>query len=362
MSKKTFVVTGLLLLLSLSSCGSNAIRMDSDDYVKTIDSYQDGFKILQLTDIHWNYTTDFAKQSEYLTAIVKLAKPNLIMVTGDSTLNANKEIADKLYDLIDSWKIPYGITWGNHDRQGTWNPTWISERASKGTYSLYDEVEDSVTGRSNYVINLRKNNELKWQIYSLDSNSYAYDGGIKYHYDYIHDDQVDWYSAQAEKAKDEKGSYVPSVFYFHIPLWQWYHAYKSTAETKGLGEIHENATYVVEGLNDDDPMPFWPGSQSSKLFSTATKKNAKAFYCGHDHSNDWGELYTEDGGTAYIGYGVKSGRELYNGVSDAGYDITGGAVMTLHDDGSYDLEHLYVNTDDYADVHSVSISVSKEGK
>lgn len=343
------------MVAMLSACSTPSVAKDSDVYAKTLDTYRSGFKILQLTDIHWNFTTDMVKQSAFLTAVVQRANPNLIMITGDSTLQANEEIADRLYNLFDSWNIPYGVSWGNHDRQGTWSPEWISKRATKGKNSLYNEIQDSVTGRSNYVINLRDSSKnLKWQIYSLDSNSYA-PNGVSYSYASIDQTQVDWYTAQAEKAKTEAGDYVPSALYFHIPLWEWVYGYRLDKEGV-IGQIHEKSTYSVPGLTaDDEKIPFWVGKEHSDLFSAAASRGAKAFYCGHDHSNDWGTTYTDEAGdSAFVGYGVKSGRELYYTKTTAGYDQTGGSIMTLRDDGSFTLIHLYVNTDNLGEYHTVS--------
>jgi predicted MPP superfamily phosphohydrolase len=351
MKKHYLYGSALFLVATLFSCSNSTVSNSSSNYVKSLPSYYDGFRVLQLTDIHWNFTTDMVKQSAYLTAVKNATTPDLIMITGDSTLTANEEIANTLYDLIDSWQIPYAFMWGNHDYQGTWNPSWLYQRASKGKYSLYTHIEDQVSGDSNYVINLMDGSKVAWQVYALDSNSYLYQKGLSYAYDYIRDDQVEWYKAQADKAKaDNGGSYPASLMYFHIPLWEWVYAYEKNPKGS-FGEIHEKSTYDVPGLADK--IPFWPGDVHSGIFDAAASRGTKAFYCGHDHSNDWGDYYTsESGNKAYVGYGVKSGRELYYAKADAGYDMTGGALTILHDNGAFDLKHVFVNTDDVTDIRT----------
>jgi hypothetical protein len=353
MKKHSIYASGLFLAAALFSCTSNSVALDSTSYVKSL-SYFNNFTILQLTDIHWNFTTDLSKQSKYLTAVKEAAHPDLIMITGDSTLTANEEIANTLYDLIDSWQIPYAFMWGNHDYQGTWSPAWIQARASKGKYALYTHVDDQVTGDSNYVINLMNGSKVAWQIYAMDSNSYLYQGGVSYPYDYIRDDQVAWYSAQADKAaQDNGGNYPSSLMYFHIPLWEWVLAYEKNP-TGDFGEIHEKSTYSVPGLADK--IPFWPGQVHSGIFDAAVARGNKAFFCGHDHSNDWGAYYTNEAGNrAYVGYGVKTGRELYYAKASQGYDMTGGAVIKLHDNGAYNLEHVFVNSDNLTDIKKVDL-------
>lgn len=360
MKKRMVTAAVLFACATLFSCSKNPVALASEDYVRTLD-YSAGFKILQLTDIHWNFTTDVARQKLYLKAIVDAAKPNLIMITGDSLLCANEEIANELYDTIDSWSIPYGVSWGNHDRQGTWSPEWMSKRAAQGSNSLYTEVDDNVSGRSNYVINLVDplSKKTLWQVYSIDSNSYASTNRPTYGYDSIRQDQIDWYLAQANKAKTANGGVnVPSLSYFHIPLWEWAYAWKerglpkwtsgTPASQKGMfGEIHEKISYSVAGLTDEamPKIPFWPANEHTPFFENAVKNGMKAFFCGHDHSNDWGALYQG----AYIGYGVKSGRELYYyGKAQGGaYDLIGGSVITLDAGGAYSLKHIFVDGDTF---------------
>jgi hypothetical protein len=331
-------VLAFLSLSLLSSCGSATAK--PSDYMETI-AYRKDFRVMQLTDIHWNFDTDVARQKAYLTHIATTIQPDFIMITGDCLLDANEALANALYDTFESWGIPYGITWGNHDRQGLYSPAWMSKRAASGAHSYYREVDDQLMGRSNYVINLvDETNTPKWQIYSFDSNSYTDGGAFTYKYDYIRDDQVAWYEEEAALAEQTAGHAVPSLAYFHIPLWEWEYAKESLESKDGkvtasFGEIKEKSTVDVPGLANG--IKFWVGAKHSKIFASAQAHRMKGLFCGHDHANDWDATY--QGIT--LGYGVKSGRELYYGVSDNGYDLTGCAVSTLHEDGTLTLEHYF---------------------
>jgi hypothetical protein len=339
------LMTLFLLCPVLLACQSKAgVALDSTAYVKTLAETGSSLHVLQLTDIHWNFTTDLPTQTKFLTAVKDKAvtlsggQLDFIMITGDSLLEANKEIANDLYDLIDGWGIPYGVTFGNHDRQGDWSPEWMSERVALGKNSLYTEVNDDVTGRSNYVINVTKSGKIAWQIYALDSNSYS-PGVLTYDYDYIHDDQVAWYEAQADAAKtDNGGAYVPSLAFYHIPINDVFEAADPMVNPNGLigGEIHEKAPY------------FYSSSHASKLLDSATAHDMKGMFWGHDHSND----IVYDYKNMIMGYGVKSGTELYYAKANAGYDMTGGALYTMYDNGSFDLEHFFLQTSDTSVFHS----------
>lgn len=342
-----------MLIPLLFSCSGKSVPLDA--YVNKTLAWHENFRVLQLTDIHWNEDTDIKVQSAYLNNVVRKIKADasidFIMITGDLLLGASQSTAQSLFDVINGWDIPYGITWGNHDRQGTYSPAWLSQLASSGKKSFYNEQNDNVYGRSNYIVSVMDGSTPKWNILSIDSNSYKNpQNGYCYDYDVIHDDQINWFNEEADAMK--KGSdYVPTVAYFHIPLWQWYYAWaeKNSSYDTTIGAIGE---MLETSVNNQVPslgtgIKFWPGYKDSGFFKAGAQHGIKAFYCGHDHSNDYGDMYTDgEGNKAYVGYGVKSGTELYYTHSKKrNCDIIGGAVTTLKGDGSFALTHYYVQTD-----------------
>jgi predicted MPP superfamily phosphohydrolase len=336
-------LAGLLLCACQEGAGA---PLDSDLYDKDLSETGSSFHLLQLTDIHWSFTTDVRAQTSFLDEVKDEAvtasggRLDFIMITGDSFLDANKAIANALYDHIESWGIPYAVTFGNHDRQGDWSPSWMSGRVAEGAHSYYVEVNDEVTGRSNYVLNVHKGGQTLWQIYSFDSNSYAPNGAFAYDYDWIHDDQVAWYEAQAAKAKAANGgAYVPSLGFFHIPLS---HIFAAAAEgTCHGGKVQEKAPY------------FYASSHGSSVLPSAIAHGMKGMFWGHDHSND--SVYRYEG--MVMGYGVKTGTELYYAKDPTdGYERTGGALYELKDGGRYDLTHFFLETKEPTLIHSWGIT------
>lgn len=359
----------LLPLIFLTSCGSAKNVAISDYFDETI-AYKSDFRLLQLTDLHWSVNTNAEKAGAYLTQVVKTAKPDFVMITGDLLLGATTSTAKALVSVIDSWDVPFGVTWGNHDREGEYSPAWLSKLFMSAKNSHYHEVDDDVFGRSNYVVSLMNplTKKAAWNIYAIDSNSYPESKtGIYYDYDVIHDDQISWFKKAAAYSTQQNGTIVPGISYFHIPLFQWYYAYLQNQ--KGLmGEILETSTnslapadikkqYADQGLK----VKFWPGYKDTGYFDAGVQNGVKGFFCGHDHSNDWGETYSDSAGKAYIGYGVKSSKELYytHGSDTRGYmrnyDIIGGSVSILHDNGNFDLEHYYVQMDENYTTYSESL-------
>jgi hypothetical protein len=349
----------LLPLVFLCSCSDGRIPATAEYFNSEKLSFHEGYKVLQLTDIHWSVNTDAAVQGAYLQAIVKAANPDFVMITGDCLLGASSSMAEAQIHVFESFGKPFAVTWGNHDREGEYSPRWLSNLYKNATNSFYGEViDDNVFGRSNYVISLKDpiTDRPVWNLYSIDSNSYPdSQNGLYYNYDVIHDDQIAWFKqVSAYSAKQNGNVTVPGLAYFHIPLWEWSYAYLK--DQKGLiGEVLEKSAnttapkelqtaYAEAGIKDG--VLFWPGYRQTTFFDDGVKAGVKGFFCGHDHSNDWGTSYTSSAGSAYVGYGVKSGKELYFTHSEKrGFDIVGGSLSTLHGDGTFDLTHYYVQTD-----------------
>ena len=70
--------------LSLASCGPKTYALE--DYVQDLALFKDKdeIKVMQLTDLHANFATDFPKQKAFWGSLIQAAKPSLIMLTGQS--------------------------------------------------------------------------------------------------------------------------------------------------------------------------------------------------------------------------------------------------------------------------------------
>lgn len=106
--------------------------------------------------------------------------------------------------------IPWAFTYGNHDTESI--ATYSKEdldllyqslayKTSKNL--LYPYTQPKITGRNNQLIEIRNSDgSLKQALFLIDSNAYTGDGFNKY--DYIHDDQVEWYKEQVLKLESEE--------------------------------------------------------------------------------------------------------------------------------------------------------------
>ena len=330
--KKAVSAAALLSLLLLASCGPEKGTPKREDYISEL-SFRDDFKIVQLTDLHWGKATPMEEEKAYLRAIAEREDPDLIVITGDSLLTADAYVASTLYDTIESLGVPYAVTYGNHDYQGTYSPDFMDNLVTSGSNSVTRIVDDDVHGATNYAVELnREDGSVAWRINLIDSGSLIVESS-GYVYDYIRDEQTDLYGRLQNDG-------APNLLFFHIPLYEWAYAYDIDEE--GLvGEINEHSTW--EGENEDfegkkETYPFFAGQVHSSIFAAAKESNCKGMFVGHDHSNDWVSSY--EGIT--LGYGVKTGRGLYYANDgEKGFPRVGYASYVLSGDGSYDLSHVY---------------------
>lgn len=348
----------LSLLPLLASCASLSEHYPLERYVSALEKSGDSFSVLQLTDIHWNMTTRFEEAEAYLNNTLAIAKDraggslDLLVITGDSLLVATKQMAERLYALIDSWEIPFMVSFGNHDLQGLWEEQWMKDNVSapKRKHSLFVNVNDDVYGDSNAVLNWTKEGKTLWQVYTVDTNHYKVKNGIKYAYDGVHPDQIEWFKEEADLAKGEAENYKPSLVFSHIPFREVIEAASLAASEREEKEktgmpVGGDGAYVggfqTEGVaasQDED-----------NFFETLKSHGGRGFFFGHDHANDAVYRYED----VILGYGVKANSELYyTDIECQGthLSMTGGALYTLHEGGTFDIEHFYVDSHDWTSI------------
>ncbi len=355
MKGKALCVLLPVIAVSLTSCGTvKKYAEHLDDYVATMD-YHAGFNILQLTDIHWNANTSTQESRAYLDkvlaeAVAHCGHIDLVELTGDQFMLANAYHVETFIKYFEEKAEHYGFKyasiWGNHDHHGLYNPNWLSKKFAEAKHSIHIDPDDDLYGRSNFVINLVKDGEVKWQIANLDSGASFSETAVSpfRDYDYIRKDQTDWWLKEHTKA----GESVPAIAYYHIPQDENMKAWNERAS-------HKNKFFRLEEFADNGNEKY-----ASDFIDVASAHNLKGAFMGHAHNVDWTVEYMG----VVIGLGVKTGPELYYAHLDPdskdplmveGYstlptelqkekfDLIGASLVTLKDDSTFDLEHLYLN-------------------
>lgn len=342
MKKKYLTLLSCLLLIS---CQTESNTKNVDLYRNVLSFADDTFNIMHLTDIHWCYGTVIEESKNYLQDLYNNAKKSeghidLVTITGDLFLDANQYIVNELFDLLSSWDVPIAVVYGNHDKEGTWSTSWMNKKVSTTKNFIAKIVDnDDVYGDTNYFIDINNGDALSWRIYMIDSNSLATKNVIKYKYDKIHEDQVDW----MKRVHETNTNNAPSLGFFHIPPNELFAA---------LDKAKEDPSTVIFGEQQEKCCA---AAEESSFFSEAKKIGMKGMFYGHDHDNDIALEYED----VVMGYGVKTGKELYSYTDENGLDHSGYSICSLKKDQSWSLKHVYMQYDNHDKITVSNIWRSK---
>ena len=332
MKKLLCLILTLIFLLSICACtarygGEN--NHTAGEYRTTMVFHED-FKILQITDLHFGIESDLAKQIEVLKSSINEAKPDLIILTGDNFMYANKSIVNLLVETLNNeckaltekrgMLTKFAITFGNHDGQGDYPRYYINEviasyttadgkEIEDGKYASYVDFEDDkLYGLANYYIDLVDKDDasdVKYRIHIIDSNTYK-NYGFKYKYDVIHEEQLLHAQNIYQNATADK-EYIGLAF-FHIPFEEYGKAYEQFLQSgEGQGVFLEGVLSPYENNGSYDML---------------RQANICAFFAGHDHINYGDFLYNdENGNKSILSYGVKATNQLYHDTEMIGYKV-----------------------------------------
>lgn len=298
MKKFLSIVMAVILCFGVMSIGVSAVDVAD----KTLKFKGDGeFKIMQVADLQ---DTSYAVSAtnEYLAAIIAEEDPDLIVLTGDNIAGGTgdalteglarwqvKKGINNFMSLFESLNIPVAVVFGNHDAEKL-----ITKEEQMAMYQTYGccvgfDEGDSLYGCGTYNLPILSSDGKKvvYNLWMFDSNMYD---EVKGGYDYVHEDQIEWYVNKSNELKAQNGGTpVPSMAFQHIIVNEIYDAL-ITVEAGTPGSIPygdkalalpENATGVI----NEGPCP---GTQDSLQFETMVAQgDVKAMFFGHDHVNSF---------------------------------------------------------------------------
>lgn len=315
-----------LVALTVTSC-QTGVRHKTNEYVlsKTLE-YHENFRILQLTDLHIGDKDYQDIHYKFLDLTIQDAKKDadidLIVITGDLFTMAGKGTVRRMINFFNSYKIPWTLTFGNHDEQCYFSVDWLTnEFNNAGQYCYFKDIQDDdITGNSNFAINLTSGGNVVQQVIVMDSNRYVY--GEYTGYDYFKKDQIEWYKRLTDAYP------VPSLMFYHIPLPEINDAW-AKRNSDPTGEQFE----YVTGKKDEKSCP---PDYNSGFFDVIKERGlTKGMFFGHDHLNDFVVKYEG----VYFGYGIKSTDRVYYDES-----MLGGRVITIKPGNTLefqDFRHTY---------------------
>lgn len=317
-----------------------------DSGVYTITTEKETFRILQLTDIHLGGSALSVKKDlkalQTVYDLIAYSRPDFVVVTGDMTFpmgimsfsRNNATPVVQFADFMRNIDIPWAFTYGNHDTEimavasaESLNDIMKSLSFKSSGNFLYPYIQPDIWGRNNQMIEVRNTDGTLMQaLFLIDSNAYVEGVGIN-DYDYIHDDQVDWYERQILKLNEREGRIVPSMAFFHIPLQEYRDAYDLYMQGSDSVQYHYGVigeTAINSICCSDYPSKFF--DKAVELGST------QAMFCGHDHYNN---LSVEYQGIR-LTYGYSIDYLAMPGIEND-IDQRGATIIDIQKTGEYDI-------------------------
>lgn len=349
-------------------------ELDEDgDWTFTTDK---DFKIVQLTDVHiGGGNMSGRKDASAITAVATMLaaeKPDLVVVTGDiaypvpfqaGTFN-NKTGAKTFAELMEALGVYWTLGFGNHDTEAYsyYSREDIAKFYSSDKYPhcIFVDGPADVDGSGNQVIKVKNSDGVITQaLFVLDSHSYI-DGdifGIKWKYDNIHENQIDWYKtrvaqlnaensnaiASAKSSNPDKDyssvANVKSLAFFHIPLTEYKDAW-TEFENNGYKD-NDEVQYHGGLLGETGDRAIYCGIHEDNLFETMLELGStKGVFCGHDHLNNFSLNYKG----IELSYGYSVDYLAYVGINKRGSQ-RGCTTITVKPDGTFAIEknNLYTS-------------------
>lgn len=310
--KKRLFLLALSAVFAMNVTAQNSLKFRNGE-----------FKIVQFTDIHYTVNNENAATSvKLMNDVLDAEKPDLVVLSGDIVVSKDMVQGWKeLSEPIVSRKIPFVLTFGNHDDEGNLTREEIYNMVSKIEGNANGKNPENVTGYSNGAIEIKgKSGKTEAVCWIFDSNSYSKLKEVE-GYGWFEPDQIAWYAKKSGEITATNGGVpVPSVAFFHIALPEHRTAYDA-AEKKNIGLRGENEC---------------PPELNSGMFLQMLKcGDIMSVFVGHDHDNDYVANYKN----ILLGFGKFSG-------SKTTYTSKGsGARVFVLSEGKRELRTWIVNSD-----------------
>ena len=238
-----------------------------------------------------------------MNEVLDAEKPDFVIYTGDIIFGkpAKESLLKALEPLI-TRKIPFAVTWGNHDDEQGMSRQELFDLIKDIPNNLTSTVQ-GITGVTNFVLPVKSADGKKESavLYVFDSNSYStlpkkvVDG-----YGWIALDQIDWYTKTSNELTAKNGGQpIPSLAFFHIPLPEYHEA------------VLDEKAYLVGTRKEVACAPKINTGLGASMLQAG---DVMGVFVGHDHVND----YVVNWRGILLGYG------RYTGGSTVYHDIPQG--------------------------------------
>jgi len=238
------------------------------------------FKIVQFTDTHIDLEHKSNLQVyETVKGIIKIEKPDFVILTGDIvTENNPQEAYQRFSDIFKKTNIPWAVVFGNHDSQGSVSRKNLADFIEKLPYCINKDVGDKIYGNTNFVLPVYGvNNKTEALLYCIDTGNRSTLKIMGNGYDWIRFSQIDWYRKTSQAFTLANGGKVlPALAFFHIPFLEYNNAWN-------------NKVNPPIGVKNEDPSS--PKVNSGMFTAMLESGDIMGTFVGHDHINDYIGVY-----------------------------------------------------------------------
>ena len=265
-----------------------------------------------------------AQCGNHVRSLVAQTRPDLIIITGDiiyGSFDDKGTTLDWFCNLMDSFKIPWAPTFGNHDNESEIGVSAQCKRLSVSKYCLFSR--GNVSGNSNYSVGIAIDDELIRVSHMVDSNgcragkdtSLIKERGI-------YPDQLDLIRKNTKLIRESQKKEIPAFMAFHIPIEEF-----KIAESKKGYLTAEREFYVigvdVPALDSDFGFKqenYIPITTNGGYVNFLHENYINGVFVGHVHNNSTVIDYE---GIKWV-FGLKTGQYDYHIPGQLG-----GTLITL---------------------------------
>lgn len=215
MKKVISVVLAVTILFSLVTMSFAGYKEDAKLQFRA----NGKFKILCLADVQDDYPMEPAVL-QFIAEALDFTAPDLVVFVGDNVVGEDiRAIGEMVAPLVER-NVPFTFVFGNHDDEGGLvKEDQLAEYQKFPGCLAFDAVPDlHGCATHNVPILSSDGSKVAFNIWCFDSGgSYRDEDGKWLGYDWVREDQIEWYNTvRDEMTAENGGNLVPSIAFQHI--------------------------------------------------------------------------------------------------------------------------------------------------
>ena len=286
----SIIMAFALMIPSFAAGTDSALRFNEDGT----------FKIMMFADSQDDENLE-ATTAQLMREALDAHNPDLVIFMGDNTVAGGYENQAKAIEAVVApcveRNIPFTLVFGNHDQEQGVEKEVLLREYQKYPGCLAVDAVPSLYGCGNHFLPILSSdgNSLAFNLWLIDSGTSTAEAGG---YDYVREDQIQWYKDNAAVLKAlNGGNTVPALSFQHIIVPEVYDAVGMIKLPFGIDDFnYNNNNYLpvpnfgsYTGYIFEPPCPSHiNGGQMAAWIETG---DVMGTFYGHDHVNDFTTNY-----------------------------------------------------------------------